>query len=437
MALHASVWDFVELDRQSQGGRGATTVASGDPPQASPGTSSLRLERAPDLTVTWQEHEGADRPLDDWQSALAAVCQAMTPGERHLVLAWPDEALWSTTITLAGPVTAQELLAWLPEELDAVLPWGLEGAAWDCFPALPAHRDGFMSGLAWWPRRLSWRRPAEPVGRSSGDVTVRCWAMPVELAQALVGISARLGLACLRVEPSSLARARAARRVGAGTPEAGRLTGVTAYGAACRMHDDGPDLLRHLPLPWVWRVRRWVQSHLPWLLAIAATGSTGLATGAWQAQAWRDAAQQQEGRLRQLQSQLDEHQQGQAQRQRSRQQALELAQQQRARLNHNQQFVQALQGLAASLPPGVHWQSVSLHPHQLALEALASDAQALTRWMTRWPEVVPPGVQPQVHWQPSASRATGSAGPGVVSTTADPVAVDLQLSLSPMTPEKR
>ena len=431
--MQAAAWEVVCLDLPPVVRPGMRAIPSEGIPSVAWEATSLLLERAPDLTVNWLEPAWTDHELDVWQSALMAVCQRLPPGQRHLVLAWPDEALWSTAITLAGPLTADELQSWLPEELDAVLPGGLEAAAWDCFPPLPTDPSGSLQGASrrtWWQHLLLLGGPAHTQQHSPGDVVVRCWAMPVAWARALVVLSARLGLASLRVEPGSLARSRTTRQAGVESLQATRPTVLTAYGAACRHHDDGPDLLRRLHLPWAWRVRRWVEVHLPWLLVLVATGSTGLATGAWQARMWRDATQQQEGRWRQLQSQLDERKQGQAQQLREKQQALELARQQRARLSHNLQYVQALNGLAASLPEGVHWQAVSLHQQQMAIQAVASDSQALTHWMNRWPDAFPTGVQPQLHWQPSSAQGIPSRGQGAVPETQTAMDIDLQLNLS-------
>jgi hypothetical protein len=427
--LNASAWEIAALDRPPAAAADVTSFVAGEDSHEAWEVTSLALERLPELTVNWLDQVGTERHLDHWQRALMAVCQRLPLGERHLVLAWPDEALWSAAITLAGPLTQEELQTWLPEELDAVLPCGLAGAAWDCFPVLPVQRGGPLPGSAWWSRLLPWRKMEDAVGRVQGDIMVRCWAMPVQLARALVLMSARLGLASLRVEPASLARARAARLPSA--EKATRLSAVAAYGAACRRHDDGPDLLRRLHLPLAWRIRRWGQSHLPWLLAMAAIGSLGLALGARQAHGWQEETSQQEGRLRLLQSQLDEHKQRQQQQLRFRQQSLELARQQQARRSHNLQFVQALQGMAASLPPGVHWQRVNVRPHLIALQALATDSQAMTRWIAQWPDALPTGVQPQVQWQPRPEAMTDSPGQGAIPGAGMSMEIDVQLNLMP------
>jgi hypothetical protein len=434
--LHAAAWTVVQ-----------PSLVTVERPASHPG-QPLRPEDWQEdfIALTPVAMPGLEAPLSDqawpqeefevWRLALEAVRGVLRPGVRHLVLAWPDEALWSTTLTLAGPVTAEEMQAWIPQELAAVLPCELDEVSWDV--QLPSrYRD--VQALSARPRDriLRWLRPGRwgrmsgAAWRSSGDVTVRCWALPKDLAQALVLIAARLRLASLSIEPQSVAWERATGLASSEDAAVATLSMITARGAACRTPGEGPNLLHRRSSSGWWRIHDWAEDYLPWLVALAVTSSAGVLLGASQASAWRQSAQHLEQRRRMLQSQLDERALEQQRREQSRQLAQAQHTQRQARQAHNLQFVQALQGLAVTLPQGMRWQQLGLRPHQMELQALALDAQAMTQWLAIMPPPLQSVSQPRMQWRPWVEPTLITGGQAAAVIPASLLELNLHWAWSP------
>ena len=79
-------------------------------------TVSLSPVPMPELRFSHREALLAEDELALWQLALQSIHAKPSSLARRLVLAWPDEALWSATFTLTGPATDDEWQAWLLEE---------------------------------------------------------------------------------------------------------------------------------------------------------------------------------------------------------------------------------------------------------------------------------------------------------------------------------
>lgn len=419
-------------------------------------TVSLSPVPMPELRFSHREALLAEDELALWQLALQSIHAKPSSLARRLVLAWPDEALWSATFTLTGPATDDEWQAWLLEELEAVLPCPLDEVAWDC------RWSDAMGGMAsvdgpgrapWWRRWMSGGRSVRQSASWDGHRSVTCWALPRHLAKALVRIAARQGFESLSVEPRSVALNRAARLASQAPSLMASPEGVTAWGAACRSGDERPNLLRRQRFAVGWRLRALAPGYLPWLVALVVTGSLGWTWGAAQAEDWHRSAQTLEQRLRQLQSQSDQRQQARQRQQQARQQALDQHAQQQARETHNLQFAHALQGMAATLPDGVRWQQLDLRPRQLELHAQALDAPDMSQWLARWAQSLPTGGQPRLQWQvlspalssPSASTqasiaegairaVSGRAASGVAASNLEqarsPLAIHVQWAWS-------
>jgi len=353
-----------------------------------------------------------EEPLDDtvraaWWSALEALRGLLPLQACHLVLSWPDEALWSTSITLTGPLTADELPVLLEQELASVLPTSVERTAW----AVRRPQSPSASLPVWtrWWRGLRDRASASALWES--DVTVRCWVMPLTLARQLDAMGRALGFASLAIEPHSVSIERASEallsRSAAGTesPAWTDMPGrVAAMGAACRPTDEGANLLRTLRPAWVHGWSTMIRDGWPWLLATGVMAGAGCALGGWQVERWQQVREVWEQRLRQLQAM----QATQAGRRLALRQALVQRQQQEERAVYNLRFAQVLQGWAATVPEGVRWQHLSLRPHRIELQGHVLDAERMTRWMDKWPQTLPAGGQHQLQWQRSPVGPSGA-----------------------------
>lgn len=415
VSLQAQPWQVVMVEPFARAHAGADARLLDDAAQGLQ-HRPWRPELLPDMWAA--KHLTADSPEDDlqraaWWSALEGL-RALLPLEAcHLVLSWPDEALWSTTITLSGPFTPTELPSLLLQELAAVMPVDVERTAWDVrAPAnapLPSTQPGWQGWLRSMPG-MGWAG-ATPI-QGDGDITVQVWAMPRSLAQHLDAMARELGFASMTLEPGSVSLTRAQAQLARGSGDSVRHETrldvpevAIAWGAACRQDRQGPDLLRRLPAQrwrgWRRRAREW----WPWLLVLGVTLGAGHAMGGWQLDHWLHERAVWQQRLRQLQSRQDT----QAQQQRAMQQAHTEQQQQAERFAHNLRFVQVLHGWAATLPDGVRWQQISLRPQRIELHGQALDAERMSRWMDRWPQTLPAGVQHHLQWQPAVEGAVGKS----------------------------
>lgn len=419
--LHEAAWVVVQPAPSVLANAHALPLeVDGDLSRWQESTVSLSPVPMPELRFAHWAEPLPEEELALWQLALQSLRSGRSARANRLVLAWPDEALWSATLSLTGPATGEELQTWLLEELEAVLPCPLNEVAWDCL--WPAAQESLGSASrrdreSWWRRWSPGHRLARKSAGWDGPIAVTCWALPRPLAQALVRMAARQGFESLSVEPRSVALDRAARLATQEHPFTASPSGVTAWGAACRQTDDGPNLLRRQRAPAWWRVRALAPGYGPWLVALAVTGSVGWAWGVAQAQDWRRTAQTLEQRWRQLQSQSDQRNQTRQRQQQDRQQAMDRQAEQQARLAHNQQFVHALQGLAATLPGGVQWQQLDLRPRQLELHAQALDAQEMSQWLAQWPQTLPVGGQARLQWQVLSPSSSSPSSLAIASTT--------------------
>ena len=346
-----------------------------------------------------------------WESALAAVRRELPPGECHLVLSWPDEALWLSSFTVAGPVLPDELDDLVKQELAAVLPGPLQRAAWDVrllgesrraeHESVPGRRD-------WLTRVGLWRGVREPL-RAGGDLTLQCWALPLEWVQQIDALARRSGFASLALEPHSESLERASRRLdvlGPNAPALGMSDGavspedVVAFGAACREKTDGPDLWRRHRTWWSESGRRTTLGLSFWALGLGLAVGVGYVLGGVQAEQW---AREREAWMQRMQ-QLHSVRQEQASHRLALQQAFERRRQQAEQIAYNQQFARMLQVWAATVPEGLQWQRLSMRPPRIELQGQAGDADAFSRWIDRWPRSALAQGHHQLQWQPVSER---------------------------------
>lgn len=381
----------------------------------SPGTLPELISMPPGLTHGLVQ---ADR-LSAWRTALQSLQDFLPTGACHLTLAWPDELLWSGTITLMGPLAESEVPSLLEQELSLVLPVPIDQVAWDARPIGLSAQGPSEAGWRSLLSRLRVSRHWAPFGRSERDIAWQCWAMPQALAQHISAVGRQLGWTRVSIEPSSVSvqRATALRTLQAGTGhpdvslrEGTTLEALTAWGAAHRQARHEPDLLRD-QRGGAWercsmRIRGWS----PWLLAWGLTAGAGYALGGVQQQRWAREHEAWTQRLRQLHATERAHQANRQAEQQVRLRQLE----QEARASYNQRFAQVLQAWAATVPEGVRWQQLSMRPQFIELHAQALGAESFTRWMDQWPQALPAGGQHHLHWQPVTSSAQQSQPPSLM-----------------------
>ena len=397
-------------------------------PSESQATSVQQVGVAP---VQWQQGVLRASPLPDlisarrlsfddsldaaelaaWESALAAVRRELPPGACHLVLSWPDEALWLSSFTVAGPVLPDELDDLVKQELAAVLPGPLQRAAWDVRLLGESRRAGHESvpgRRAWLARVGLGREMPEPL-RAGGDLTLQCWALPLEWVQQIDALARRSGFASLVLEPHSVSWERASRRLdalGSNAPALGTSDGevssedVVAFGAACREKTDGPDLWRQHRTWWSESGRRTTLGASFWALGLGLAVGAGHVLGGVQAEQW---AREREAWMQRMQ-QLHSVRQEQASHRLALQQAFERRRQQAEQIAYNQQFARMLQVWAATVPEGLQWQRLSMRPPHIELQGQAGDADAFSRWIDRWPRSALAQGHHQLQWQLVSER---------------------------------
>lgn len=439
VSLQADPWHVVlvePLESQEPGPSGGAAVCTAD---AALGVQQRSWQPTPRPDVRAAKDLTAVGPWTDaqqlaWRSALEGLRTLLPLEGCHLVLSWPDEALWSTTLTLTGPVLSSEMTSVLEQEIAAVLPVDAARTAWDVRgPGFPIRRWSWAGGVQGvWSRCRA--RPRDHTSRVwEGDVTVQVWAMPVALASQLEQLGRALGFASLVIEPCSVSLARATSDLRFEPPVAQRSVVMeadppaitVALGAACRRDGDGPDLLRRLHS--VWRVvgRRRTREWRAWLLGMGLALGLGHAMGGWQVDRWIREREVWDQWLRHWHARHEATTRHRA----AVQHAHAQAQLQSQRHTHNLHFVQVLKGWAATLPEGVRWQQISLRPQQIELQGQARDVERLSRWLDRWPEALPGGGRQQLQWQP------GVAGNGAMTTGA-PWGVSVQVSWEPAAGER-
>ena len=245
-----------------------------------------------------------------------------------------------------------------------------------------------------------------------GDLALRYWSISMTSARQLLALERDRRLASVTLEPFSVSLERAASHGSAGGESAlqegagwSSNEAMAAWGASCRRDPLDPDLLRQPRSTlegWRWRVFKLG----PWVLGASLALGAGYVAGASQEQRWWQERQAAQRRLSQLQDQkraLD-------QRHQALQRVHREAQIQAEQAAYNLRFVQWLQGWAATVPDGLRWQQLSLQPSRIDLQGRAIDVDRLSRWVGRWSDVLPPGVDPRIQWQPAPVNVMAAAG---------------------------
>ena len=374
-----------------------------------------------------------------WRTTLETVLRVLPEGPCHLVVSWPDEALWSTTITLSGPVQQTERAPLLEQELAMASPVPVDQLAWDVrwrdHPVGPlSHPRGWRALLALLAR---WGRGwgPTPLTPAEGDVVGTCWAMPRAQASRLHVLAREVGFASLALEPHSVSldRAQAVQSVMPDAlltePSSGEwdtASAAAALGAACRPLGAGPDVLRRLgAVSWTrWRCR--FAEGAVWLMGLGSAGAAGYALGGDQCERWTHETQQWSQRRLALQT----AQQTQALQRRAEEQTRQQQREQEDRVAYNRRFADWLQGWAATVPQGVQWQQLSLRPQRIELQGRALSTDSLSRWMDQWPHTLPSGVQHQLQWRPAAAVSSGSRAD-------ETLGLQVELSWNPATGGRR
>lgn len=398
----------------------------------SPDTGAERVNLQPGLSLGPSQAA----QLAAWSRALQSLHNLLPTGACHLTLSWPDELLWSSAITLSGPLAEAELSSVLEQELSVLLPVPLDQVAWAVRPLAQSAEQPLALGR--WPSLLAWLRLRLGIGRvhplaasrlNDHDVVWQCWAIPRALAHHIGAVGRQLGWASVGIEPCSVSVQRAEAMVSrqADTMSTDDSAGVSspevlaAWGAALRQPSHAPDLLRYHRGGWWARCSIHARGGWLGLLAWGLTAGAGYALGGVYHERWSREQEAWTQRLRQLHA----TQQAQQMSRQAHDQARLRQQEQQARVAHNQRFAQVLQAWASTVPEGVRWQQLSLRPRLLELQGQALGAERVTRWMDRWPQALLTGGQQHVHWQPEA--------PGLQSTQLPSVwGVRVQVSWSPM-----
>lgn len=371
----------------------------------------LHLERQEEVVLTHPvdltlaEDSAPDEPRA-WQEAIGAVRRAVANDIKRLVFAWPDAGLWHSAIMVPGPLSATHIGHHAELEIAQRLPWPLDRSAWDYrLPVVLEDMRLQRQRQSWW----NWRAVPEASQNDQplweGDVSVQCWSLPLSRVRGLDACLYQQGfhLSCLEPASISIERCQGQRPDAAGTASERDL----AFAVASRAWAEGPNLVPR---------RGWF--HARWRRLDGrrvALGMLGAAFAAWvgwqagqrQAIPLRHEQADWAQRAHALQMQGRERQAQEAEQQRL--QAIQV--QQQAREAHNLRFAQAMQGLAATLPPGLLWQRVNLRPRQIELHGLAGDAGVLSHWLDRWPASLAPGGRHHLQWQPSTWMAEGLTWP--------------------------
>lgn len=367
---------------------------------------------------------------DLWREAFQVLQDRLPPGDCHLTLAWPDDQLWASTVTLTGPLSATEVPALLEQELAMVLPVPIEQVAWAAQPVgQSGHAPSALGGWRVWLAWLGVGRATATQEHGDHDMAWQCWAMPLGLAHQISAAGRQLGWARLSIEPRSVSVQRAMARLQA-RPDTTTPTLSTrwatppevlaAWGAALRRRQDVSDLLRAQPGGWWWRGWPWARAWWPGLLMWGLAAGAGYMLGGVQQHRWAQEHQDWTHRLRELHATEQARQTLRQAEQQARQRQHERDEQ----AAYNQRFAQLMSAWASTVPEGVRWRQLSLRPQFIELQGQAVSTESFTRWMDQWPQVLPTGGQHQLQWQPEPASVQQVHAPPLLG-------VHVQMSWNP------